>query len=209
VFDRITKLPKRERRAAVMLLKTGDDSAYTDQDMSSEILIKKENELMSAGDPSVMQWLVASPVDDHILHCDEHKCALDRLRSMDAPKPNTPDFQSWQLAQQMLIKHINDHAIAWAKTNPVFAAVCSIPPPPMFNPAMGGFVPQVMGTPQSAPPADPGKGPGAGQMQAAPQVPPGPEETSEPPGPNGTGRPNGKDQGAKQPAASQPNGGPQ
>jgi hypothetical protein len=211
VFDRISKLPRRDRRAAVMLLKTGDDSAYTDQDMSSEILIKKENELLSTGNPTVLQWVVASPVDDHILHCDEHKSALDRLRAQDAPAPNTPDFQTWQLAQQMLIKHINDHAIAWAQTDPVFAAVCSVPPPPMFDPAMGVFTPQAMGTPKSAPTPEPGKGgPGPGQMQAAPQLAPGPNETDEPPGPNGAGKNTAPAQPPKQrPAAApaQPNNG--
>src|SRR5690349_19612441 len=142
VFDRVSKLPKADRRAAIMLLKTGDDSAYTDQDMSSQVLIFKENELLSTGNPSVMQYVVASPVDDHILHCRDHVAALNRLRAMDPPagappqpgmppQPGSP-YATWQLAQQMLIKHINDHGIAWMKTNPVFAAVCSIPPPPMF-----------------------------------------------------------------------------
>jgi len=160
----------------------------------------------------VLQFVVASQVDDHILHCRSHVAALSRLRCMDPPK-SPQEFIAWQNAQKFLIAHINQHAMAWAQTNPVFAAVCSIPPPPMFDPMMGAFTPQVMGTPASAPSPEPGKGPGPGQTQAAPQLPPGPQETDQPPGPNGAPGSNGKDKGATQPApqpAPQPNaGGPQ
>jgi hypothetical protein len=202
VFDRVSKLPKADRRAAVMLLKTGDDSAFTEEDLSCEILIKKENELLQTGNQTALQFVIASQVDDHILHCREHIAALARLRAMDPPKA-PQEFMAWQNAQKFFIQHINQHAMAWAQTNPVFAAVCSIPPPPMFNPAMGGFEPQSMGTPQSAPPPAPGKGgPGPGQMQAAPKLPPGPNETDQPPGPNGA--PNGKAAGAQQPAPQPP-----
>lgn len=209
VADRVMKAPKADRRALIMLLKTGDDSAITEEDMSNEILIQKEDELLCTGNMSVLQFVVASQVDDHILHCRSHVAALSRLRCMDPPTA-PQEFIAWQNAQKFLIKHINEHAMAWAQTNPVFAAVCSIPPPPMFDPMMGGFTPQAMGTPASAPSPEPGKGPGPGQMQAAPKLPPGPQETDQPPGPNGAPSSNGKDKGATQPApkpAPQPNGG--
>jgi hypothetical protein len=134
VFNATKDLPVDQRHAAVQLLKTGDDAAWTENDFSALVLIRKENELMSSGQP-----VMVSSTDDHILHCQKHRASLDRLRTMDQPPEGSPEFMQWQAAVQSHVQHINDHAITWTQTNPVFAAVCQLPPPPMFDPMTGGF----------------------------------------------------------------------
>ena len=171
VFEKTVQLPKADRLAAVQLLTTGDSSAWTEVDLSCLILIKKENERLARGQPTDV-----SKTDDHILHCIHHRASLDRLRAQEPPPQGTEEFMQWQAAIMAHIQHIAQHPVLWAQTDPVFAAACSIPPPPIFNPAMGMLQPQQQGTPQSAPQPGPNGKTGPqepGQMQAAPKQDPG------------------------------------
>lgn len=176
VFEKLSALPKAERAAAALLLKTGDDSAYTQQDLSCQILIRKENEMLSRGQPAMV-----SKTDDHILHCFDHRASLDRLRAQDPPPQGTQEFAVWNAAITAHVQHISEHGIAWMQTDPVFAAVCSIPPPPVFEPMQGRMLPAMAGTPASAPqsppdPNAPAPGEAQGVAAAAPGQPDGPED---------------------------------
>lgn len=206
VFDKTWQLPPPARRAAVHMLKTGDDSAYTEFDESCTILIKHENELLSMGRADLA---MVSATDDHLLHCQDHRASLDRLRSQEAPQQNTPEFQQWDVAVKAHVQHIGNHAVTWAQTDQVFAAVCGIPAPPQPVPGMG-FVPQpgTTGRPANAPGGhdsqQPKGGPGGGGPgSAAPQLPAGPADQQA--GSPSAGKPSTT---PANDAVARPNGGP-
>lgn len=144
VFDRTKDLPKDQRAASMQLLLTGDASAYMEDDVSHIILIRKEDELIQTGQRSAVY-----PSDDHILHVQKHKATLDRLRSADAPPqilPNglpNPAFAKQAQVLSLLWQHIEEHAQAWMSVNPVLAAMCGIPQPPVMG------VPTVQAVPRS------------------------------------------------------------
>lgn len=171
VFQATVNLPKDQRQAAMQLLTTGDPSAYMEHDMSALILIRKENEQLALG-----QEMEVSMTDDHLLHCggtNGHRFALDRLRTQDPPKdPN--ELAQWNLGKQTLAAHINNHAGIWQNTNPVLAAVCGIPAPPMMDPMTGQMVPHQLPTAGGGPQMggqQPAPG-GSGAMKAAPKPAP-------------------------------------
>lgn len=192
VFDKTSTLPKADRQAAVTLLTTGDATSWCEADLSCIILIKRENERLCRG-----EQVEAIASDDPILHCLEHKASLDRLRTQDPPMPpqmpNEPpsqEFMQWDAAIQAHKMHIQMHSVVWMQTDPVFAAACSIPMPPMPGP-MGGGVPVERGRPQSAPPVGPQgeQGPDKpGQTEAAPAPDPGMPEDENQKGPQEKGK---------------------
>jgi hypothetical protein len=189
VFERTVQLPPAQRKAAVQMLSTGDSSAWTENDNSTLILVRKENELLSRG-----QQCEVSKSDDFRDHIPSHRASLDRLRTQEQPAPNTPEFQQWQAAINAHVQHIAEHPVIWAQTDPIYALVCGLPPPPQFDPAAGKFVPHPeMGNappPQSQgqppPPGKPANGapPGA-QAQAGPK--PAPQRPEPPQGSNAPG----------------------
>lgn len=134
VFIQTKDLPKDQRWAAVQMLKTGDDSAWTENDFSALILMRKENELLSKG-----QRVMVSQSDDPYLHGRSHAASLDRLRTQDPPPEGSQEFAQWQAAIQAHIEHINQHGIVWANTVPIFTQILGLPMPPMFDPATGAF----------------------------------------------------------------------
>lgn len=162
VFNATKDLPKDQRAAAVQMLKTGDDSAWTEADFSCLVLIKKENELLSQGKPAMV-----SKTDDPLLHARSHNASLDRLRTQDPPQDPT-EYQMWQAAIGAHIQHLNEHAMTWTQVNPVFAQMLGLPKPPFFDPNAGGFV---------VGPEGQGAGPGGPQPPAnsngGPMKPPG------------------------------------
>lgn len=188
VFEKIKDLPRDDRQAAVQLLTTGDTSAFIEDDLSCIVLIRKENEALARGQPAAV-----SPTDDHILHVQKHRSSLDRLRAQSVPSqvmPNgqiNPAYAMRQAAMQMHMEHINQHALQWRRTDPVFAAVCAIPQPPMPDPMSGRLMPSVSGVPrsitqaagrptpqlQAPPPANSNAAPG-GPAGGAPQLPASP-----------------------------------
>jgi hypothetical protein len=176
VFDKTVRLPPAQRRAAIQMLETGDSSAWMEDDTSCLILIRKENELLARGIPCTV-----SKTDDYREHVPKHRASLDRLRTQDQPQQGTPEFQQWNAAVQAHIKHISDHALTSAQTEPIFAQVCGLPPPPMPQMAPDGSMrlgphpgvpispPQSQGAP-GGPPAGPPPKPG---NAGPPQLPPG------------------------------------
>lgn len=166
VFDKTVSLPAAQRRAAVQMLATGDSSAWTEFDMSCLILIRKENELLSKG----VQCEV-SKTDDYREHVPSHRASLDRLRTQDPPQ-NPQAYQAWQQAISMHVDHIGQHAVVHAQTDPVFADVCGLPPPPM--PVMGPDGMNRLAPGPGAPVAPPQSQQGGGAPPPRPQngVPP-------------------------------------
>lgn len=63
------------------VLETGKLEAMTRSTETSLILVKEENEALSAGQP-----VVATIIDDHVLHAREHRCVLDKLEWRNNPQ---------------------------------------------------------------------------------------------------------------------------
>lgn len=179
VFDKTVNLPKDERQAAIQMLATGDSSAWTEVDSSCLILIRKECELLSKG-----QQVTVSKTDDHPLHVQKHRASLDRLRTQDAPQQGTPEFQVWNQAVMAHVQHISEHAVTWSQTDPVFAAVCGLPPPPMPMMQPDGSM-RLHPQPGAAGPPGPQGAPNAGgrPQPPAPNGPPGRQPQGAPNGP--------------------------
>lgn len=166
VFQALQPLSKEQRQAAYQLITTGNADAFVDLDQSCSLLIQFENERLMRG-----EWCEPAATDDPILHCERHKSAFDRLRSMEAPNPQ---------ALNMLQEHISKHGMAWAGVDPVLAAMLGLPQPPAVpmspmaqqqgGPNMG---PQPEPAPNAAPGAD-GAPPTNGQTQPAQPAPPRP-----------------------------------
>lgn len=194
VFEKTMGLPKAQRKAAVQMLMTGDPSAWMENDQSCLILIRKENEQMSRG-----QQVQPSKTDDPLLHNESHRASLDRLRTQDPPQ-DPQGFQQWNAAVQAHVDHIGGHSVLWAQTDPVFAASCMLPPPPMFNPQAGAFEPHpaIGGGANGRPlPADapPPSGGGAAKQPPPPQPPqPGAADQQQP----------GQTQAAPKPSPARP-----
>lgn len=169
VFDKTVNLPALQRKAAVQMLATGDSSAWTEFDMSTLILIRKENELLSKGIACEV-----SKTDDYREHVPSHRASLDRLRTQDVPT-DPAEKAAWQNAIEMHVQHIGEHAVVHAQVDPVFADVCGLPPPPL--PVM-----QPDGTSKLHPhPNNPVQPPLSHQGGGAP--PPRPQQSGGPPSP--------------------------
>jgi hypothetical protein len=205
VFERTVNLPPAQRKSAIQMLATGDASAWTEIDTSTLILVRKENELLMRG-----QQCEVSKSDDFRDHVPSHRASLDRLRTQDPPAPNTPEFQQWNAAIQAHIQHIAQHPVMWAQTDPIYAIVCGLPPPPQFDPMAGQFVPHPdthnAPPPQSQGPQPPGAKPTAGGKPPQPPQPGGQTQAAPAPAAQRPAPP----QGANAPGATQApsNGGP-
>jgi hypothetical protein len=192
VFDKVINLPPPLRRAAVHMLKTGDDEAFTEADESATILIRAENEMMMRGQPAMV-----SKTDDPKMHAPEHRTALDRLRTQGPPQ-DPQEFQLWNAAIMAFVRHIDEHAVTWAQTDPVFAAVLGLPIPPALMPGMG-FVPHPDTTAPKPPPGQlPPKATGGGANATAQSMPGQPAAAP--------GLPASPGQQTKKPAAANDNG---
>jgi hypothetical protein len=169
VFTATKDLPKDQRWAAVQMLKTGDDSAWTENDFSYLVLLRRENELLSNGQPTPV-----SSTDDPFLHARSHCASLDRLRTQGEPA-DPQEKAIWEAAVLAHKDHINEHAIVWSQTNQVYAAMLGLPKPPVFDPASGGFAPQSAApNPNAAPVNNNGAtrpGNGAANMQGGAGLP--------------------------------------
>lgn len=169
VFTALQPLSKEQRQAAYQLITTGNADAFVDLDQSCSLLIQYENEQLMKG-----MWCEPAMTDDPILHSEKHKSAYDRLRAMENPDPN---------ALAMLQEHISKHGMLWAGMDPIIAAMCGLPQPPVLpNSPMSvtnavGPEPQPAGAPNAAPVNDNG-GPVAandnGSKPAMPAPPPPP-----------------------------------
>jgi len=135
VFDRVAKMPKKDRYEAIQMLATGDMTAFTESDMSDIILVRRENELMSQNRPAF-----ASKTDNVLLHNAEHSASLNRLRAMDEPQ-DPQQKMLWDQAIKLHVDHIAEHALLWVQTEPAYAASLNLPPPP--PPPMVNMPPQV------------------------------------------------------------------
>lgn len=136
VFNATKDLPKDQRFAAVQMLKTGDDSAWTENDFSNIVLLRRENELLSQGRSAMV-----SATDDPFIHARSHSASLDRLRTQDPPE-DPDEYQLWESAILAHKEHLNEHAVVWSQTNAVYAAMLGLPRPPAFDPASASFQPQ-------------------------------------------------------------------
>lgn len=118
VFQALTPLSKEQRSAAYQLITTGNADAFVELDSTCSLLIQYENERLMRGEP-----VEPSVTDDPILHCEKHRAALDRIRTMDNPDPR---------AIQTILEHIAQHGMAWAGIDPVMAAMLGLPQPPIL-----------------------------------------------------------------------------
>jgi hypothetical protein len=154
VLNATKDLPKDLRKASVEMLLTGTTDAYTEQDQSCAILIRKENERLMRGIPTEVKLS-----DDPKIHNAAHKGSLDRLRAQDAP--TAPEAaQSWQTAIDAHLQHIAEHARQWSEIDPVLADSLGLPLPP-----------SVLG---DAPPANDNAGSGAGKSANGGNLPKSP-----------------------------------
>lgn len=150
VFNATKDLPKDQRRSAVQMLSTGDSNAWTENDFSEDVLLRRENERLSKGEPAMV-----SKTDDPIIHGRSHSASLARLRTQDPPEEGSPEFQAWQTAIELHLTHLNEHSQVWMQTDPIWAAMLGLPTPPQFDPMLGKF-----GSPPPPPAPPPGGPPG-------------------------------------------------
>jgi hypothetical protein len=162
IFDRTWKLPKKERAEAMELLLDSRTDAYAENDQSSMIRIRKENEQMLVGIKPTVSWS-----DPHPLEVQKHNAERDKLRSQDPPE-DPQAYEQWIATINLFDQHATEHASIWATT-----------PIPMLL-AAGTPPLQMIGT--GAPPpegdkADTGAGPGGGAVgePAGPGMPNAPK----------------------------------
>lgn len=195
VFDRLAKLPKRERFDASEMLLSGRMDAFTSRDQAQKLRIRKENQMMLAGiAPTVTAW------DDHALEGPEHRAVYDKLRTQDEPSdkpqgppppdgPQGPQFlqwqasagpkwQAWKKACQLFDDHLQQHAMALETAPASFAAVSGWQPLPQPEAPPGAPAPGA---------SSQGQGPAAGKLgdKQGPQMPERPKAPKPPPGING------------------------
>lgn len=164
VFNATKDLPKDQRHAAIQMLNTGDDSAWTENDFSALVLIRKENQILSSGREAMV-----SKTDDHFLHARKHNSSLDRLRTQDEPT-DPAAYAAWKAAIDAHINHINEHNIQWLQTDKNFAHMLGLPPPPEFDPVAGKFTAGAA-APAGGPPGAPPPKSGANHKSNIPQPP--------------------------------------
>lgn len=197
VFDRIVNLPKADRADAADMLTTSSMDSFTERDQSWKIRVRKENEMLLAGEiPVVTAW------DDHVLEGPEHRMQYDKLRTMNPPddKPKVPpppvpfehpmyqqwlmtggpEFMAWAKACDAHDKHLQAHAQALATTPPAMSAVAGWQPLP---PELGGGMPMMQ---QPGNPEDQGGGAGGargpeGGQAIKDQIPPKQPSSPKPP----------------------------
>jgi hypothetical protein len=129
VFDRLVKLPKRERADAADMMLTGRMESFAERDQAAKIRIRKENEWLLQGiNPVVTMW------DDHATEGPEHRMEYDKVRTMDPPGdgPNGPNYMLYQMICKAFDDHMLQHTTALAQTlmtNPFAAMVAGWAPP--------------------------------------------------------------------------------
>lgn len=143
---------KRDKAAAYQFLNTGSSQAFSDPLMSEKLLIQWENEQLMQG-----IWVEPSGVDDPVLHNEDHKAMLNKVRTM----PPTDDPQEMKLrmaGMQMLQEHMGRQALVWAMSDPIMCDTLKLPRPAMpANPF--GTLP-VQGMPQAGEPGGQAQSPG-------------------------------------------------
>lgn len=118
VFDRLIKIPKRDRGDAADMMLIGRMEAFVARDQAAKIRIRKENEWLLQGiNPVVTIW------DDHATEGPEHRMEYDKFRTMDPPNPQADPqgYGHYQLVAQCFEQHLMGHADALAKAQPQFA----------------------------------------------------------------------------------------
>lgn len=158
----------RNAREYITVVDTGQLEAFTESELSENILVRAENEDMRQGKP-----VSALIIDDHKLHVLEHRSIL-----------NNPDSRRDPKLVQAVLSHIQDHiemARQLQQTNPALLAMIGEPPLPFPQP-------QAPGPPQPAMPQPPQLKPG-GPVQQQIGVPGQPH----PKGPNMPNLPKGAD----------------
>jgi hypothetical protein len=159
VFNATKDLPPQQKAAALEMLLNSDLEAYTDFDQSATIKIHKENEQMLAGIPVEVQVS-----DNDVLEGPKHVAQLNKLLAQDPPageqlpqvgpdgqpmidpmtgQPvmgqwSTPERQQYETAKQLLLKHIVDHCVSFARKPPPMSLVVGALPNPMMAPPPGG-----------------------------------------------------------------------
>lgn len=113
----------RERAKAVQMITRGDDE-YGKNDSRCINLIAIENERLLTGDVPV----TVSDLDNHYDHAVDHKAAFDEYRTLKDADPEV--IMRFQM-------HIQEHANALQKQEPVAARILGYPEPPVLpgNPA--------------------------------------------------------------------------
>lgn len=199
VFNATKDLLPQQRAAAMEMLLTGDMEAWADNDQSADIKVHKENEQMLAGIAVEVQF-----TDNDLIEGPKHVAQLNKLLAQDPPQGeqmpqvdpqtgqpiidpqtgqpvpgqwSTPERQQYEGAKQLLLKHIVDHSVSFARKPPPMSLVVGAPPNPMMMPPPGG-----------APGAKPGDKPGdnkpggAAEQPQAPNAPKPPEVPHSAPG---------------------------
>lgn len=124
IFDATKDLPKDQRSDALELLLNSNTDSFAENDQSAALRIRKENELMLAGKPALVQV-----TDDPILHCRKHRMQLDKLLTQDPPE-DPQELAAYNTSVNLLINHITEHAVTWAQTPPPILAALGLPMPP-------------------------------------------------------------------------------
>lgn len=134
----------KERQAAIQLISTGNADGFTDDSLSTTLLIQWENEQLMKG-----LWCEPAASDHPGLHNEGHKAALDKIRTM----PNVDPAIITNLQN-----HMSAHALVWAQNDATYCLTCNIPVPPEIG------IDPVTGLPKPMPQAQPaanGGGPAA------------------------------------------------
>jgi hypothetical protein len=172
LFDATKDLPPQQRAAATEMLLESDMEAWADNDQSSAIRIRKENELMLQGIE-----VQVGITDDHAAEGPKHRATLDKLRTMDPPKTGSRAFQLWQTAKMLLENHIIGHSVQLGTTPPMLALTCGWAPLAMPAPDaendQGGDQPGAAGGGGNAA----GKPPKPPKQPQAPETPAGAQGT--------------------------------
>ena len=123
------------------VLNTGRLEVMFEGDVSQQLLVRKENEMLSEGDAPLV-----SPLDLHAFHIQEHRAVLD-----DTDIRNSPEII------KNVMDHIESHIDKLTNTDPrvlMLTGQQPLPPPP--GPAgPGAPMPGAPGTPGSPTPGGP------------------------------------------------------
>lgn len=121
IVQTLRDLPPDDRAAAYEMVTTGNSTRWLKTENSSEMLIRKENELLITGEALVF----VNPGDDPFKHWPLHFAALEQLMAADVP-----DLQAIGRVRQ----HLQLHTEGYLNINPVVAQFMGIPAPPPIMP---------------------------------------------------------------------------
>jgi hypothetical protein len=122
LFMQLKELLPADRAAAYELIVSGDPSAFTSRDRSSDMKIRRENEDLVTGE---RECPVAAS-DDPYKHVPKHTAQREQIESSDNPDHD---------AIKRLNDHILEHTQVYLDSSPVLASFLNITTPPTLYPS--------------------------------------------------------------------------